>query len=79
MGNIRFQHEPTGLVIVQPALEPRPSGVIKIGRWALFYYIRMSCAAIGFDFLTAGVAIHIGPLMFGFVHVEKYLAHTEDA
>ena len=77
MSNQTFQHPPTGLVIIQPALEPKPSGVLKFGRWALFFYVRWSFFGVGFDILPAGFAVHIGPLMAGFAHIDRFLSETE--
>lgn len=63
----------TGLLIVQPALEPWPSAVRKVGSWAVFYYVRWSSFGVGIELLSAGAAIILGPFMFGACHIKRQL------
>jgi len=63
--------EIAGVLLIQAACEPWPKGVVKLGRLAAFYYIRVSCWALGFELLDAGLAIFIGPLMFGIAHIQR--------
>ena len=62
------------LVVVQPALEPWPEVMRKVGPFAVFLYCRWSCFAVGFDILEAGLALHVGPVMIGFCHIRKQTA-----
>lgn len=64
-------------IVVQPALEPNPSKMWRLGSFAAFAYFRWSCFAVGFDVLTAGVAIHFGPLMLGACHIKRQLSAYE--
>jgi len=64
-------------IVVQPALEPNPRIVRRFGKFAAFAYFRWSCFAVGFDFLTAGFALHIGPLMVGLCHIKHQLTAYE--
>jgi hypothetical protein len=45
----------------------------KLGRWALFAYVRWSCFAVGVDLMTAGAAFHFGPLMVGAVKTQQQI------
>ena len=60
-----------GLLILQPALEPAPSGVVRLGRFAAFFFVRWSSWCFGIELLFAGAAIQIGPLMFGVSHIQR--------
>lgn len=68
-----------GVLVVQPALEPWPSVVRRIGPLAGFLYVRVSSFAIGLDVLSAGFAVHLGPLMFGVCHLDRQLAAFDRA
>lgn len=64
------------ILVIQPALEPWPSRIWKFRRWAAFFYVRWSTIGFAVEFLTAGVAIIVGPLMLGICHIERQLAAT---
>lgn len=64
-----------GETVIQPACEPNPSLLVPLGPIAAFLYLRWSTWAIGVDFLGAGFAIVVGPLMFGICHRKRQLAH----
>lgn len=64
------------ILVVQPALEPWPSAVWRLGRYAAFFYARWSTVGLAVEFLTAGMAIVVGPFMFGVCHIEKQLNAT---
>lgn len=70
-------HIINGLVVVQPALEPWPSVMRKVGPVAVFLYARWSCFAIGVDVMRAGFAVHIGPFMIGLCHIQRQRAAFE--
>ncbi len=72
-------HEQAGLVIVQPAMEPWPRGLRKIGSVAVFFYVRWSTIGIGIEVLSGGAAVVIGPLMFGAVNIRRQVAAGEAA
>ena len=57
------------VLVVQPILEPWPSVMRKVGRFAVFLYTRWSSWALGFEILPKGAAIYIGPFMIGACHL----------
>ena len=68
------REEAAEFLIVQPALEPWPEFMRRLGGWAVFAYFRWSCFAVGIDVMSAGAALHFGPLMFGVAKIKPQLA-----
>ena len=65
-------------IVVQPMFEPSVRAVRRVGGYAVFGYIRWSCFAVGFQFLFAGFAVHIGPFMVGFAHIDKFKGMADE-
>lgn len=61
------------VITIQPALEPWPRVMIRHGRFAAFLYITWSSWSIGFEVLSGGLALQLGPAMVGAVHVDHFL------
>lgn len=61
------------MIVVQPALEPAPRLLVAVGSVAWFLYIRWSSWGVGFEILSAGAAVQIGPLMFGGCHIQRQI------
>jgi len=60
-------------IVVQPALEPNPSFMHGFGGWAIFAYVRWSSWGIGVELMKAGLAVNVGPLLFGFCRVRAQI------